>query len=179
MLNSDAIRTLIEEKQLVTEYVDIAAQLQPAGFDLSLREVHSLKGEGAIDFSNNERVIARTIPLTDDIHGWFTLAQGCYMIVYNEVVRMPLNLVALARTRSSLLRNGAVVETAVWDPGYQGRSSSLLVVHNPHGIRLKRDARVAQLVFFGVDEVGKGYSGAFQRERIDQNSTQCVKKKGG
>ena len=65
-----------------------------------------------------------------------------------------------------MLRNGASVETAIWDPGYQGRSSSLLVVSNPHGIHLKRDARVVQLVFFTIDEVKKGYNGVYQRERM-------------
>jgi dUTP pyrophosphatase len=65
-----------------------------------------------------------------------------------------------------MLRNGVSVETAIWDPGYQGRSSSLLVVGNSHGIRLKRDARVAQLVFFGIKEVERGYEGIFQRERM-------------
>jgi dUTP pyrophosphatase len=88
------------------------------------------------------------------------------MIVYNEAVKMPLNLVALARSRSTVLRNAAAVETAVWDPGYQGRSSSLLVVHNSHGIRLKQDARVAQLIFYSTDEVEKGYNGVYQNERI-------------
>ncbi len=88
------------------------------------------------------------------------------MIVYNEVVRIPLDIVALARSRSTMLRNGAAVETAVWDPGYQGRSSSLLVVHNPNGIKLKRDARVAQLVFFNVEKAEKGYDGIFNRERM-------------
>jgi dUTP pyrophosphatase len=79
---------------------------------------------------------------------------------------MPLNIVAIARTRSTLLRNAVTVQTAVWDPGYQGRSSSLLVVHNPHGIRLQKDARLAQLIFFTTEEVKEGYSGVFQNERI-------------
>jgi len=168
MLNSEEIRSLIESSQLVTGFVDLEKQIQPSGFDLSLRKVHAFGGGGNVDFSNRERVIAQTTPLEPDSDGWYELEQGCYVIVYNEVVRMPLNLVAIARTRSTLLRNGTSVETAVWDPGYHGRSSSLLVVHNPHGLRLKRDARVAQLVFFYIDEVEEGYSGVYQRERMEQ-----------
>jgi len=111
-------------------------------------------------------VLAETEPLMTDDAGWFNLDQGCYKVVYNETVRMPLNVAALARTRSTLLRNGAALGTAVWDPGYQGRSSSLLVVHNPHGIRLKKDARIAQLIFYYTGQVGKGYSGTYQNERM-------------
>jgi len=167
MLNSREIRRLIETKQLVTDYIDLERQPQPSGFDLSLGEVHAYAGCGRVDFSNDERQIAPTTVLKPDIDGWYELPQGCYVIVYNEVVKMPLDLAAIARARSTLLRNGAAVETAVWDPGYHGRSSSLLVVHNPHGIRLKRNARVAQLIFLRTSEVVEGYRGVYQHERIE------------
>jgi dUTP pyrophosphatase len=166
MLNSKAIRQLIETQQLITGYVDLEKQLQPAGFDLSLKEIHAYWGAGAIDFDNSERKLAPTRQLKPDTEGWYALPEGCYMVVYNEAVKMPLNVVALARSRSTILRNAAAVGTAVWDPGYQGRSSSLLTVHNPSGIRLKQDARVAQLVFFTTDEVEQGYSGVYQNERM-------------
>lgn len=169
MLNSSEIRRLIEEKQLIVDYIDLETQLQPSGFDLSVGEVLAYEGLGSVDFSNEERVISPGRTLRPDRDGWYTLGQGCYTIVYNEVVRMPLDLAAIARTRSTLLRNGASIGTAVWDPGYQGRSSSLLVVQNPHGMRLKRDARVAQLVFFRVGEVQEGYGGVFQNERMKKD----------
>ena len=168
MLNSHEIKKLIEEEQLITNFVDLEKQLQPSGFDLSLSEVRSFEGSGSVDFSNEERVIAPSTLLQPDGEGWYTLVAGCYTLVYNEVVRMPLDVSAIARTRSTLLRSGASVGTAVWDPGYRGRSSSLLVVHNPHGIRLKRDARVAQLIFFRTGEVKEGYRGIYQDERIER-----------
>jgi dUTP pyrophosphatase len=166
MLNSKAIKHLIETQQLVTDYIDLDKQVQPAGFDLSLKEVQAFWGSGAVDFDNKKRKLAPMRMVNSDADGWYNLPQGCYMIIYNEVVKMPLNVVALARSRSTVLRNAAAIETAVWDPGYQGRSSSLLVVHNPHGIRLQQNARVAQLVFYSTDEVENGYSGVYQNERI-------------
>ena len=169
MLNSREIRRLIETQQLIKGYIDLDKQLQPSGFDLSLGEVHVYNGVGSVDFSNKERRIAPMTTLQPDDDGWYTLPQGCYIIVYNEVVRMPLDLIAIARTRSTVLRNGSAVETAVWDPGYHGRSSSLLVVHNPNGFKLKRNARVAQLVFFRTSEVEEGYSGIYQKERLRSN----------
>lgn len=166
MLNSKEIRRLINERQLIEGYVDLDTQIQPGGFDLSLREVRVFEEMGSVDFSNEERTIASTRPLKPDEDGWYELKRGCYLIVYKEVVCMPLGLAAIARPRSTLLRCGAAVETAVWDPGYHGRSSSLLVIHNPHGLRLKRGARVAQLVFLDINKVEEGYSGVFQNERI-------------
>ena len=166
MLNDKILRKLITEYNLVTEYLDLDKQLQPSGFDLSLESVEAYLGGGAVDFSNRERVIADTRTIEPDSDGWINLEKGVYKVVYNEVVKMPLNVAAIARTRSTLLRNGAEVGTAVWDPGYEGRSSSMLTVHNPHGLRLKKDARVAQLIFFETGDVEKGYSGVYQKERM-------------
>jgi dUTP pyrophosphatase len=65
------------------------------------------------------------------------------------------------------LRGGVGIQSAVWDAGYSGRSQSLLVVHNPHGLRLGQDARVLQLVFVRLDrQVDRGYQGLFQHENI-------------
>jgi dUTP pyrophosphatase len=166
MLNASEIRALIDEQRLVSGYIDLEKQIQPSGFDLSLCEVRGFKGGGSVDFTNEERRIAETNRLEPDEEGWYDLPRGFYTIVYNEAVKMPLDLAAIARARSTLLRNGATVETAVWDPGYQGRSSSLLVVSNPHGIRIKVNARVAQLIFFRTGEGGVGYDGIYQGERL-------------
>ncbi|HUS77709.1 MAG TPA: deoxyuridine 5'-triphosphate nucleotidohydrolase [Patescibacteria group bacterium] len=168
MLNKDEIRALIEERNLITGYIDLETQLQPSGFDLSLKEVLAFTGVGSVDFTNEERVIATSTPIAPDYDGWLWLPPGSYTIIYNEVVKMPFDVTAIARTRSTLLRNGASVETAVWDPGYEGRSSSLLIVSNPEGMRLKRDARVVQLIFYRISEVQEGYRGVYQRERINE-----------
>ena len=166
MLNDKQLRELITQHQLVTNYIDLDTQLQPSGFDLSLESIEAYHGGGAVDFTNAERIIGETKPLGTDKESWYHLEKGVYKVVYNEVVKMPLDVAAIARTRSTLLRNGAEVGTAVWDPGYEGRSSSMLTVHNPYGLKLKRDARIAQLIFFHTGEVGKGYNGIYQKERV-------------
>jgi len=74
----------------------------------------------------------------------------------------------LARPRSSLLRCGVTVGTAVWDAGYNGRSQSMLVVYHPQGFRLQKNARVTQLVFMTVTGDTEGYRGTYQRENIPE-----------
>ena len=91
---------------------------------------------------------------------------GAYVITYNEIVHLPNNVMALARPRSSLLRCGVTVGTAVWDAGYSGRSQSLLVVHNTQGFRLQQNARIVQLVFLHLTGETEGYQGAYQEENI-------------
>jgi dUTP pyrophosphatase len=40
------------------------------------------------------------------------------------------------------------------------------VVYNPRGIRLQRNARIIQLVFFELTGETEGYGGAYQGENI-------------
>jgi dUTP pyrophosphatase len=102
-----------------------------------------------------------------DPSGWIDLAAGSYLVTFNEIVSIPRDVAALARARSTLLRCGATLETALWDPGYRGRSQSLLVVYNPRGLRLKKNARLMQLVFMRLEkEAEKVYSGKYQGENI-------------
>jgi dUTP pyrophosphatase len=94
------------------------------------------------------------------------LMPGAYIVSYNEIVHLPRDVMALARPRSSLLRCGVTINTAVWDAGYSGRSQSLMVVHNPHGVRLQRNARLMQLVFLQLTRETEGYQGVYQGENI-------------
>jgi dUTP pyrophosphatase len=104
--------------------------------------------------------------LTFNKNGFIRLTPGIYSITYNEIVNLPRNVMALATPRSSLLRCGVTVNTAVWDAGYSGRSESLLVVYNPEGFELQKDSRIVQLVFFQLSGETEGYNGTYQRENI-------------
>jgi dUTP pyrophosphatase len=73
---------------------------------------------------------------------------------------------AFGRPRSSLLRCGAAIHTAVWDAGYRGRSEALLVVVAHEGVRLAPGARVLQLVFVRLEAATRAYSGAYQGENV-------------
>ena len=151
---------------LIEGLVDVGVQVQMDGVDFTLREVARFKNEaGAIDFDNSQRKTPGTDAMPLDENGWWFLEPGLYWIVYNEVVNIPPDAFAIGRTRSSVLRSGASIKTALWDSGYSGRSGSLLVVHNPAGLRLQKDARIMQLVFFGLDAPAeKTYAGQYQNE---------------
>lgn len=167
-LSREQLRALIDsERPLITEHVDLENQLQPNGIDLTLREVSRYVGQGAIGVDSADRVLPQLEPLAFDGEGWLTLEPGIYHILYNEVVDIPVTLMALGRPRSSLARAGVSIVTAVWDAGYNGRSTSMLVVENPLGFRVQKNARVMQLVFFGMSEAtADGYRGRYQGENI-------------
>lgn len=140
-------------------------QLQPNGVELTLAEVGVWRGPGRLGFDNDDRVIPEAEPLAFDDEGWITLEAGGYAVAFRETVNVHDDLCAIARPRSSLLRMGATVATALWDTGYRGRSRALLLVTSPAGVRLQRGARLIQLVFLKLPApLADGYAGAFQGE---------------
>ena len=143
-------------------------QVQPAGIDLRVGEIHAFTGEGVLGVS--ERRVAETRPVETNEEGWWRLSPGVYKIVFLDEVWVPSSAVGLCFPRSSLLRSGVFLGCAVWDPGYRGRGEAMLLVANPHGFRLQRGARVAQLIYVAMG-AGSGmvYRGAYQGERLSRS----------
>ncbi|MFY9813261.1 MAG: deoxyuridine 5'-triphosphate nucleotidohydrolase [Dehalococcoidales bacterium] len=169
VLSKKDIKKLIQQNpSLVEGFIDLEQQLQPNGFDITLRDVAMLQNMGQIGRDNAQRRLPDLAPLVFNNQGFMELLPGSYMITYNEIVHIPTDLMALARPRSSLLRCGASIGTAVWDAGYSGRSQSLMIVYNPNSFRVQKDARVAQLVFMTLSAETEGYAGKYQNENINQ-----------
>jgi len=167
VLSGNDIRRLLKLKPpLIEGWLALDNQVQANGFDLSLRDVALMRSRGQIAVDNRDRVVSSLSPLSFDKAGFLDLAPGVYMITYNEIVHLPKDIMALGRPRSSLLRCGVGVGTAVWDAGYEGRSQSLLIVHNPHGFRVQKNARILQLVFMTLTGESEGYQGIYQGENI-------------
>ncbi|HIQ03748.1 MAG TPA: deoxyuridine 5'-triphosphate nucleotidohydrolase [Desulfurococcales archaeon] len=150
--------------KFLKDLVDSGVQVQPAGVDLTLRSVFRFTSAGYIGFKDKE------LPRVEEIrpeNGVWTLPPGVYKIMYNEVIEVPRDSIGLAFPRSTLLRLGVDIRCAVWDPGYKGRSVSLLVVHNPYGVKLREGARIAQLVFIKLAKPpSKVYRGDYYLENI-------------
>ncbi|MBX3069841.1 MAG: deoxyuridine 5'-triphosphate nucleotidohydrolase [Thermomicrobiales bacterium] len=166
VLSREEIERLIaSERPLVRDFADLGQQLQPNGFDLTLAAIERHSGAGTIGVDNADRVLPNLTEMTPDDRGFFHLEPGPYHITYAETVALPEDLMALGRPRSSLTRSGVAIHTAVWDAGYEGRSTSLLVVSNPAGFRVQLGARVAQLVFVRLSAATEqGYAGIYQGE---------------
>jgi dUTP pyrophosphatase len=167
MLNKQEIKKLIEEKKLIEGYINLDVQLTPNGFDLTVSKIFAFDKAGSLDFSNKERVVPEGEEITtekkkpEDKFGWWNLKKGIYKIRTNETVNLPKDLVALAFSRTSLLRMAAFTHHGVWDAGFSGRGEFILSVENPKGIEIKQNARLAQLIFLNVNETEE-YQGIYK-----------------
>ena len=82
-------------------WIDLEAQLQTNGFDLTLREIALTQSAGRITVADSQRVVSELSPLVFDGLDSMELVPGTYIITYNEIVHLPKNIMALATPRSS------------------------------------------------------------------------------
>jgi len=165
VLSREELRAALAADPPLVEDVDEGAQLQPNGVDLRIERVQRFTSPGVLGAADGAREPAAREDVPPDADGWWDLPPGAYVIGYRERVNLPNGVMAFARPRSSLLRSGIAVHTAVWDAGYSGRGEGLLSVLNPGGYRLQRGARVVQLVFLRLGrEAAEGYRGRYQGE---------------
>ena len=140
-------------------------QVQPNGVDLTLASVHEQREPGRIGRDGKTVGARRERPVdaVDGGDGTYYLPPGAYVVRYAEIIAVPDDHVGFVYPRSSLLRNSCMLNTAVWDAGYEGRGEGLLQVH--HDVEIAAGARIAQFVLAAADADGT-YDGSYQGENL-------------
>ena len=153
---------MYESGAYVAEHIDPVApeQVQPNGVDLTLDAVFEQVESGRIG-TDGKHIGGRAERPTED--GTVRLETGGYVVRYAETVHIPEDHVGFIYPRSSLMRNSCMLNTAVWDAGYEGRGEGLVQVHHP--IELEPGARIAQLVLARADHQ-ETYDGSYQGENL-------------
>lgn len=188
MLNSEQI---LERNVLKLEHSK--GKPAQIGYDLSVKEIKRVGPNmvSSMRYQNPGQVLVKETKLTDYHHinlspvltnedvieiddegnestgpqimGYF-LDSGYYEVTFWEGCNIPNNLVGLIRQRSSMLRNGALLHSSVFDPGFGTEfMGSFIAVFCP--IFIEQDARIAQIYFHECEPVVKGYDGQFQNDK--------------
>jgi dUTP pyrophosphatase len=140
-------------------------QVQPNGVDLTLDAIYEQDRRGRIvrgdtHIGSRREVYFESVEGREQVY----LGTGGYVVQYAETVHIPEGHVGFIYPRSSLMRNSCMLNTAVWDAGYEGKGEGLLQVH--HFIEVERGARIAQLVLAEANHEGT-YDGSYQGERVE------------
>lgn len=137
------------------------AQVQPNGVDLRVKSISHVTGkafvptEGKADFG---MVNWEELPTND---GWYELEKSAqYVVNFQEEISVSDGFCAIIVPRSSLLRAGAFITSALWDTGFQGQLGG--VIRPLNDIAIQRGARLAQVLFLRAEFNGKRYEGRYQ-----------------
>lgn len=135
-------------------------QIQPNGVDLTVAAIYEQTTPGRIT-TDGKTIGERTACSTEE--GSYRLEPGAYIAQYAETVRIPEEHIGFIYPRSSLMRNSAMLNTAVWDAGYEGKGEGLLTIN--HELHIEEGACIGQFVLASADHEGV-YNGSYQRERL-------------
>lgn len=102
--------------------------------------------------------------MIDGVEGWL-LYPGAYDITFHEGCKIAANKVGMIRQRSSLLRNGAIIASSIFDPGFETDNMGTIMIVAVT-IFIEKDARVGQMYFHECDQVAedKLYNGQWQND---------------
>jgi deoxycytidine triphosphate deaminase len=170
---------MLNAKQIVDEGLLLLENTKgkPAqvGYDITLKEVQKIGlkiGDNTYRQGKIGKVLKDKTELTeytpqntimlDGVEGWL-LHEGVYDITFNEGCKLPENRVAFIKQRSSLYRNGAIINSPVFDPGFETQNmGTLLYIHET--IFIEKDARVAQIYFHECNGA-ELYNGQWQNDK--------------
>jgi deoxycytidine triphosphate deaminase len=175
MLN---VQQILDEGLLKLEHTH--GKPAQVGYDLTLKQVNkignNIEGNLYVDGKIGKVLKDKTelttyIPYEpinlDGVTGWL-LYEGVYDITFNEGCKLPSNRVAFIKQRSSLYRNGTIINSPVFDPGFETEfMGTLMYVHET--IFIEENTRVAQ-IYFHECEAAELYDGQWQgdKQRIQQ-----------
>ena len=157
MLNA---KEILEENLIVLD--DAKGKPAQVGYDLSIKSISKLKGGGKVLKDKTIVNQLSEVNFNEADNGWW-LDPGTYDVMCNEGCNISANRTAMVRQRSSLLRNGAIIASSIFDPGF--RTDNIGTVMNVHErIFIEQDARIAQMYFHENSE-GELYDGQFQNDK--------------
>lgn len=138
------------------------------GYDLSIKQIN--KVGGTIGRVLKDQTILNThTPVEktslEGSKGWI-LYSGVYDVIMNEGCKIAPNRVGLVRQRSSLMRNGAIITSSIFDPGFETDNiGTYMIVFET--IFIEEDARVAQMYFHECTSVADDqlYNGQWQNDK--------------
>ncbi len=157
-------------------YLDLDdEQLQPNGIDLTLNKLFKLIHDDKKMYGlyknkkvkpQLESIDSNNVLIGGQISDVFCLApHTCYIGETTEQIKIGKHNVQLYFPRSTLLRCGIDVRTAVGDAGFVGKLSFLLENKTDEPFYIEKGARFAQLIDFQASDVIREYDGDYQEEK--------------
>lgn len=164
-LNAEAI-----EKYLFFSSEENRGKAAQVGWDLTVKDIKEINpGDNRLlksgtEFDHNTYT---TVPLTinpykEDQHIW-VITPGVYSLTFYQGCSLPNNIKAEIVHRSSLLRMGVEIRSAVYDPGFKVEEmGAVMIAHNP--VVIEKGSRVAQILMCET-LVAQEYAGQWQGTR--------------
>lgn len=132
--------------------------VQPNAVDLRLGKVFFIR-PGAFVIDEEQKTHRGSVELTPGADGYYTLQEGHYEVVMENVIEVGEGEAGWVITRSTLNRNGVFLTSGLYDSGYHGVMAG--VMHVTCGpMKIKPGTRIGQYLSFDAEALSK-YDGSY------------------
>lgn len=156
---------ILGEKRLKKLFEDFEEDIEANGIDLRIGQGYEYAQEQICGCIDNEKHLPVThIKLLEEGE-YYLLEPGESMFFeIDRPIKIPENHVQLYYLRSTFVRAGLVLASAVGDAGFEG--TLMMTVHNPtkHKICIGDNERIVQAVTYTADGCGI-YDGDYQHDK--------------
>lgn len=151
----------IVQREIVTNVRE--ENIQPHGIDLNVIKIEKIVGKGRIPLEGKTKLAEyREEPIASD-RAWH-LAPGSYSVVFEQGCDIPADVMLLIRQRSSLLRNGTILHSSVFDAGFKTDKMGTVIIVT-QDIAIEYGARIAQIYNHNCTPVDNLYKGQWQNDQ--------------
>ena len=146
IFNGNDIKKLIEEKELIKNCDNNYIGSSSCDISMSSNIYKIKKSFNPIDLSNPEVIdnMYEKIEIKDE---YIFKPQENIFVALNEKLKMPTNIVAHVRPRTSLSRLGIIINFQHINAGYEGVLNLSMYNSSPNSYILKPGLRIGQIVF--------------------------------
>lgn len=174
LLNGNDIKKLINEENVLENYDKKYISSASCDVSMSSKILKIKKSFKPIDLSEPEKIenMYEQIDIKDDYN---LKPHECIFVILNEKIKMPNNIIAHIRPRTSLSRLGIIINLQHINAGYKGVLNIAMYNMSPNTYKIKPGTRIGQIVFEELtdgitDDLLYGKEENYQNEEGTQGS---------
>lgn len=142
---------------------------QPNAFDIYIDRVYSIGPEEFSLDANDNKTYRSSVKMEPDSNGFWLLRPGSYEVISSCSVEVSDSECGYVKTRSTLLRNGCVIQSGLYDSGFKGKVGCILIVTSGN-FKVQKGSRIAQFILMTGVKAKKIYNGSYgQDSNFDLN----------
>jgi len=140
----------------IQKLISAKKQIGNMAVDLTLGRLFKIKRGGWVDFGGSEWQEASVNPVPtvkmhpQDVYGWWELSPDLYLCQFNETLRLGEKQIGFLQPHPRLVQSGATLGSR-WVKSIDDSLRVILLIPRA-GIRLKENARIAQLLVWELEE---------------------------
>lgn len=169
--------TILAEQELRKIFKDMDdEQFTPNGIDLRLKAVYLPENisKGVFGITHGQKMIPELIEIPP-LEGTFILNPGRKYFINCGHIDIPKDCVQTYYPRSTLMRAGLELYSAVGDAGYSGDLIFAVKVSGVASIVVEQNERVVQAITYKLTSTTEGYEGDYQNNKIyNENESDLI-----